>query len=361
MIINQIIKGAGNAGTVVDSGDIYVAGANKNDGNYVWTTPSSAWALSSITTPAGNRNATAGYWNNRLYVIWPMNASTGINAVYRYDFATQTWTTLTGMAFWSKRGQSYQVGSKVYMHIGLASGAMNTLAYYDCATETFTTILTESLVGSVYTQAGGDNDTIYLGLGNYLYKYVISTATYSQVSGTALGGTNYSSLLYAAGELYFRYGTIFKKYNISTDTWTTLCNITTGTSTIYDMILRGKVIYFISQLSIDTTYKYDIDTDSMTSWDSNNRAQAGYIIAKNVIYEVGGLSGYTVYNTIYTLSFGGGYAAVSKYAGITIAQADNLDLTVGEPMPTQLPYPTDTSLPFRLKLQMDATVTDTIN
>lgn len=360
MIINQIIKGAGNAGTVVDSGDIYVEGANKNDGNYVWTTPSSAWSLSSITTPAGNRGASAGYWNNRLYVIWPMNASTGINAVYRYDFATETWTTLSGMAFWSKRGQSYQVGSKVYMHVGLSSGQMNTLAYYDCATETFTTIVTTSWVGSVYTRAGGDNDTIYLGYGSYLYKYVISTATLSQVSSTALGGTDYSSLLYAAGELYFRYGTIFKKYNISTDTWTTLSTIA-STTTRYNMFVCSNIIYLISAVAATTSYQYDIDANVMTTWESNNQAQAGYIIAKNVMYEVGGLSGSTVYDTIYTFSLSGGYAEVSKYSGMTIAQADNLDLTVGEPMPTQLPYPTDTSLPFRLKLQMDATVTDTIN
>lgn len=360
MIINQIIKGAGNAGTVIDSGDIYVAGANKNDGNYVWTTPSSAWALSAITTPAGNRNASAGYWNNRLYVIWPMNSSTGINAVYRYDFATETWTTLTGMAFWSKRGQSYQVGSKVYMHIGLVSGKMYTLAYYDCATETFTTILTASWIGEVYTQVGNDDDIMYLGYGNYLNKYVISTGTISQVSSTDLGGTSESSLLYHDGNLYFRYGTIFKRYNIATDTWTTLSTIA-STTTRYNMFVRSNIIYLISAVAATTSYQYDIDANVMTTWESNNQAQAGYIIAKNVMYEVGGLSGSTVYNTIYTFSLSGGYAEVSKYSGITIAQADNLDLTVGEPMPTQLPYPTDTSLPFRLKLQMDATVTDTIN
>lgn len=359
MIINQIIKGAGNAGTVIDSGDIYVAGANKNDGNYVWTTPSSAWALSAITTPAGNRDANLGYWNNRLYVIWPKGRYSSTNAVYRYDFTTETWTTLTGMAFKDKRGQSYQVGSKVYMHIGLEIGMMKTLAYYDCATETFTTIVTESWVSNVYTQAGGDNDTIYLGYNNYLHKYVISTATLHQVSSTALGGTSESSLLYHDGNLYFRYGTIFKRYNISTDTWTTLSTIVSDT-TRYDMFVRSNIIYLISAVAATTSYQYDIDTDSMTTWESNNQAKAGYIIAKNVMYEVGGLSDSTVYNTIYTSSLGD-YAEVSKYAGITIAQADNLDLTVGEPMPTQLPYPTDTSLPFRLKLQMDATVTDTIN
>lgn len=358
MIINQIIKGAGNAGTVIDSGDIYVAGANKNDGNYVWTPPSSPWALSAITTPAGNCNANLGYWNNRLYVIWPMERYSGINAVYRYDFATESWTTLTGMTFESKRGQSYQVGSKVFMRIGLSSGEI--LAYYDCATETFTTIVTESWVNDVYTQAGNDDDIMYLGYGNYLYKYVISTATRSRVSSTGLGGTYKSSLLYHDGNLYFRYGTIFKRYNIATDTWTTLSTIASDT-TRYDMFVRSDIIYLISAVAATTSYKYDIDANVMTTWESNNQAQAGYIIAKNVIYEVGGLSGSTVYNTIYTLSFGGRYAEVSKYAGITIAQADNLDLTVGEPMPTQLPYPTDTSLPFRLKLQMDATVTDTIN
>lgn len=359
MIINQIIKGAGNAGTVIDSGDIYVAGANKNDGNYVWTTtPSSPWALSAITTPAGNRNASLGYWNNRLYVIWPMGRYSGTNFVYRYDFATESWTTLTGMTFAFKVGQSYQVGSKVFMHIGLSSGEI--LAYYDCATETFTTIVTESWVSTVYTQAGNDDDIMYLIYGNYLYKYVISTATRSRVSGTNLGGTSESSMLYHDGNLYFRYGTIFKRYNIATNTWTTLSTIASDT-TRYDMFVRSNIIYLISAVAATTSYQYDIDTDSMTTWESNNQAQAGYIIAKNVIYEVGGLSGSTVYNTIYTLSFGGRYAAVSKYSGITIAQADNLDLTVGEPMPTQLPYPTDTSLPFRLKLQMDATVTDTIN
>ena len=358
MIINQIIKGAGNAGTVIDSGDIYVAGANKNDGNYVWTTPSSAWALSAITTPAGNCNANLGYWNNRLYVIWPMGRNSGTNAVYRYDFATESWTTLTGMTFAFKVGQSYQVGSKVYMHIGSASP--DTLAYYDCATETFTTIVTESWVNTVYTQAGNDDDIMYLGYGNYLYKYVISTATLSLVSGTDLEGKSESSLLYHDGNLYFRYGTTFKKYNISTDTWTTLSTIASDT-TRYDMFVRSDIIYLISAVAATTSYQYDIDTDSMTTWESNNQAQAGYIIAKNVMYEVGGLSGSTVYNTIYTFWLGGSYAEVSKYAGITIAQADNLDLTVGEPMPTQLPYPTDTSLPFRLKLQMDATVTDTIN
>ena len=164
MIINQIIKGAGNAGTVIDSGDIYVAGANKNDGNYVWTTttPSSAWSLSAITTPAGNCNATLGYWNNRLYVIWPMNASTGINAVYRYDFATETWTTLTGMAFWRKGWQSYQVGSKVYMHIGLETGTMYTLAYFDCATETFTTIVTADWVACTLRQVRDDINISYM-------------------------------------------------------------------------------------------------------------------------------------------------------------------------------------------------------
>ena len=125
------------------------------------------------------------------------------------------------------------------------------------------------------------------------------------------------------------------------------------------MILRGQVIYFISQSSIDTTYQYDIDTDSMTSWGTNNKAYAAHILCGNTLYEIGGKDSWDLYSTLYSYPFG--YAEVSKYAGITIAQADNLDLTVGEPMPTQLPYPTDTSLPFRLKLQMDATVTDTIN
>ena len=131
------------------------------------------------------------------------------------------------------------------------------------------------------------------------------------------------------------------------------------------MLVRSDIIYLISATAATTSYQYDIDTDSMTTWESNNQANAGYIIAKNVMYEVGGKSGGftdpTVHNTIYTFSLGESHAEVSKYAGITIAQADNLDLTVGEPMPTQLPYPTDTSLPFRLKLQMDSTVTDTIN
>lgn len=287
-----------------------------------------------------------------------MNASTSINAVYRYDFATETWTTLTGMTFGVKVGQSYQVGSKVYMHI--KSGITNTLAYYDCATETFTTIVTESWVGNVYTQAGNDDDIMYFGYGYYLYKYVISTATLSLVSRTTLGGISESSLLYHDGNLYFRYGTIFKRYNIATDTWTTLSTIASDT-TRYDMFVRSNIIYLISAVAATTSYQYDIDANVMTTWESNNQAQAGYIIAKNVMYEVGGLSGSTVYNTIYTFWLGGSYAEVSKYSGITIAQADNLDLTVGEPMPTQLPYPTDTSLPFRLILQMDATVTDTIN
>jgi len=360
MIINQIIKGAGNAGTVIDSGDIYVAGANKNDDAYMWIAPTGEWSLSSLTTPAACRAGELAFWNNRLYVIWPLNSSTGINAVYRYDLATESWTTLTGMTFWSKRAQSYQVGSKVFMHIGLSSGNMTTLAYFDCATETFTTILTASWIGSVYTQVGNDDDIMYLGYGNYLYKYVISTATLSQVSSTALGGTSESSLLYHDGNLYFRYGTIFKRYNIATDTWTTLSTIA-STTTRYNMFVRSNIIYLISAVAATTSYQYDIDANVMTTWESNNQAQAGYIIAKNVMYEVGGLSGSTVYNTIYTFSFSGGYAEVSKYSGITIAQADNLDLTVGEPMPSQLPYPTDTSLPFRLKLQMDATVTDTIN
>ena len=336
--------------SIIDSGNIYVSGENKNDGEYAWVGIGAPW-----TTVAAKINADYSFksatYNNKIYCIGGYVFPTGN---FCYDPTTNTWSTKLSMTYPRRNLIVETVGNYIY-----AGGGMNPSnqrqkynEQYNPNTNTWTT---KADAPAIYDIKGSaeHNGLLYI-VGGTNFCYNPNTNTWTTKTSGGIGGAEavtYNDKIYCIGG-----GTGNFCYNPTTNTWETKTSMSTSRS-YFGLEIINEKFYAIagyngaSNLSTVEVYEPTTDTWTFTEDIITARRVFGCTTVENSIFCVGGYtSSATDVNEKLNIAFG--HMDIEFMQGLEIIEATNLDLTVGDALGDSLPYPTNPDLPFRLKLKV---------
>ena len=336
--------------SIIDSGNIYVSGENKNDGEYAWVGIGAPWSTVAAKASAED-GLKASTYSDKIYCIGGEQTPTGN---FCYNPTTNTWTTKSVMTYPRRFLIVEAVGNYIYA-VGGRSTANQATSYneqYNPATNTWTT-KTATPSTCEFRGSAEHNGLLYIVGGiNYCYNPATNTWT-TKISGGAGGAeaVTYNDKIYCIGG-----GTGNFCYNPTTNTWETKTSMSTSRSYFGLEIINGK-IYAISgwngSSNLSTVEVYDTSTNTWTFIEDiiTARRHFGCTTVGNSIFCVGGYtSSPTDVNEKLTIEWG--HMNIEFMQGLEIIEATNLNLIVGDDIVDSLPYPTNPDLPFRLKLKV---------
>jgi N-acetylneuraminic acid mutarotase len=307
-----------------------------------------------------------------------------IDGFYRYDPVADLWTTLAPLpqALFDARATYAANVNKIYVFGGLDAGVnvLNTTYIYDIATDSWTTGATMpearffpavayyGVNGKIYVIGGLDNSFLEASQ-TWEYDPVADTWDTSRASiPVAMGGSATSIVdqnIYLAGSFGATGGTtLHYRYDISANSWTQIADVP---APVYEAAgaAVGSQTYVVGggnpavgawatrqarvaavvkppAVSYNTTYIYDIPSDTWTSGPNTNVAHSftGGTAIGNLLIVVAGFDGVTGNtNTVETaLAEGGPTPTPTPTATVTPTATPT-------PTPTVTPTPTATPTP----------------
>jgi uncharacterized repeat protein (TIGR01451 family) len=176
---------------------------------------------------------------------------------YRYDPATNTWTTLSTCPLYSgNNGGAAYLNGKIYT---VYTGDSSQMGVYDIATNSWSTI--SNGLGQGTGNITTDGEYIYLAAQYMFRRYNPVSSTWSSLATPSIGFEPWGGLSYLNGTIYGHQGngsTGFAKYDVASNMWTTLSSMPGGAVLGSAIDPTDQVYYAYGSYGGQNWYAFDL-------------------------------------------------------------------------------------------------------